>query len=392
MVKTNAKIALFTILIAMMAMPVSASNTAFAEYTVQEADKLTKYQKDLAELKQKTLRENKIPDLELVDRYGQKWEEQFSSKKEFKEIMFAHKAYATSNLQNNGWNQAMISSHIQIHNFDTIIEKTGFAHEIVSLVVAKQKLQGQYNESKPVQKFHDWISAKYSAPDTMKKIDQRLDEIISESKFTKFATDLTKTFNTLASHGNVPKDLFDSDLNYWNAVLNMSLCKYQYDCNVSDLQAILDTKAYDKVPNDIPQVASSWLDLVFKRAYAWSPAPHFTAVYGEPYTCTYNTCKETKSMGGYGEHNLTAEPPNMGGSHGKGHGTSKYMEIYGSSCSAESNYNSVILTGTIGSTQKFQAAQSGYFCATITQTFQASAHSQPYYVWYANVITNAWSP
>lgn len=376
-----------------MILPFGAGNMSFAEKEEPaEIDKLTKYQQELSEMRQKTLDENKIYGLKLVERYGEKWEEQFLSKKAFEDMMFSLKAYASADMPENGWNGAMVAEHIKIHNFDTIIEKTGFGHEIVSLVVAKQKLQQQYNQTGPVAKFHDWLDEKYPAPDSARKIDQRLGEIISAPGFVRFATSLTESFNTLAQHGNVPGELFDGDSAYWNAIVNIAMCKYSAGCDKESLQEILDSKAYELDASGPPEVASGWLALILPNAFAWSETYHYSIIYGEPFTCTYGTCKSgTEIPWSLGEHDVTVSPPETTDAEGLGHGTSQHMKIHASTCSNMHAHNSVVVHVSTVSKVHTSVAH-GMGCAKIDTIVKVSDRDYPWYVWYLNGITNSWMP
>ena len=394
MIARSIKTMLFASLIAAMILPFSAGNMTFAEKetTTQEEEKLAKYQKELAEMKQKTLRENKIYDSKLVDRYGETWEDQFLNKETFDDMMFSLKTYATADLPESGWNDAMVAEHIKIHNFDTIIEKTGFGHEIVSLVVAKQKLQKQYNQTGPVEKFHEWLDEKHPAPDSVEKIDKRLSEIISAPGFVGFATALTESFNTLAQHGNVPDELFDRDSAYWNVIANIAMCKYSPGCDEESLQGILDSKAYERDASEPPEVASGWLALILPNAFAWSETYHYSTIYGEPFTCTYSTCKVTIDIPwSVGEHEANAFPPDTTEHEGQGHGTSQYMEVYVSTCSNQNAYNYVVAKLTIIS-EIYSSTISGWGCTKIETTVQVSDRTSPWYVWNLEGTTNSWMP
>lgn len=284
----------------------------------------------------------------------------------------------------------MVKTHTKIHNFDTIIEKTGFGHEITALVMAKQKLQGEYNHTGPVKIFHDWLADRYPAPDSVNAIDYRLGEIISESEFIVFAPDVAGAFNILAQHGNVPDALFENDTKYWSIVVNIAACKYSKGCNADAIQEILDTKVYENDPGPPPKVASNWMSLILPNAYAWSETYHYTTVHGEPYTCTYGTCKVKKDVNwSTGEHSITISPPDTTAREGIGHGTSKYVKIYTSSCSHTGSYNYAIATLEIAGNKQTHAT-SGLGCVSISKEVLASDRKDPTYVWYLTGTTNAW--
>ena len=363
------------------------------QQTAQKTASLAKYRQDLSDLRQNTLSEGDIYDDELIERYGEKWEAQFSSTKEFRDMMYALREYTLMDVQDDtGWNKEMVVMHTKIHNFDTIIEKTGFGHEIVSLVVAKQKLLGLYNHTEPVEKFHDWLNQKYPAPDSITEIDQRLAEIISEPGFIVFAPNLADAFNTLAAHGNVPTELFETDSKYWNLIVSIASCEYSPGCNVASLEEILADKTYERDPGPPPDVASDWLSLFLPSAFAWSETYHFTIIYGEPHTCTYGTCKVQITVPwNLGEHKELVSPPITNPREGSGHGTSNYMNIYVYTCSNPNAYNYATAKLESGSPTRYFAA-SGMGCAEIDMSVLASDRTSPWYVWYLEGKTNSWMP
>lgn len=279
-----------------------------------------------------------------------------------------------------------------IHNFDTIIEKMGFGYEITSLVVAKQKIQGQYNHTGPVEIFHDWLAERYPAPDTVVAIDDRLGEIISESEFVVFASNMADAFNTLARHGNVPDSLFENNTKYWSIVSNLSACQYNEECDANAIQEILDTKVYENDPGPPPKAASNWLSLVLPSAYAWIETYHSTRMHGEPHTCTYGTCKVGAEFPwSVGEHSTTLSPPV--GERELGHGTSREMDVFVSTCAHMNSYSyvsAVVRTGDPTSTH-IDTNGSGTGCAIIKITVLAHDRPIPSYVWYIQGSSNAWT-
>ncbi len=388
------KTILFASLIATIILPLSSSNV-FAEdqKTIEEKQKIAKYIQDLEKLRQKALQNNKIPDSELTDRYGEKWESQYTSASKFTENFDAIKQYSQYQHQQNGWNEKMVKTHNAIYNFDTIIEKDGFGHEIVSLVVAKQKLQNQYSPTEPVEKFHEWVISKYTTPETVEEIDSRLLEIIGHNNFLRFSDEVLLHFNTLAEHGNVPESLFEQDSKYWNIIVNISMCQYSKNCDLDSLKDILENRSYERDASETPEIASNWLSLFLPNAYAWSQAYHYSIIYGEPWTCTYGNCKQSADVPwSIGEHDSTARPPDTSSSEGIGHGTSNYMDFRVSTCSNQDAYNVVHAIVTIGSSVEHNSYNFGWGCAVIDTTIEASDRPNPWYVWYVNGITNSWQP
>jgi len=386
----NARTILFASLIAAMVLPFSGGAVS-AEDQQANDEKMAKYIQELEKLRQDALDGDKIPDSKLAERYGEKWISQYPSAAKFRESFDAIKQYSQHQYQQNGWNEKMVKTHNAVSNFDTMIEKDGFGHEIVSLVVAKQKLQDQYSATEPAAKFHDWVGLKYLAPETAEQIDARLLEIVGSGHFLRFADDIAAKFNSMAEHGNVPEDLFDQDPRYWNVIVNISTCRYDKTCDLDSMKGILESKAYERDAGDMPEVASGWLSLFLPNAYAWSPTHHSTAVYGEPFTCTYGNCRITEYVPvSIGEHNVTAQPPETGGSEGTGHGTSNDMDIHVSTCSNEDGYNVVYATVTIGSVE-YNSHHASFGCTILEATIEASDRTHPSYVWYVSGTTHSWN-
>ncbi len=192
------------------------------------------------------------------------------------------------------------------------------------------------------------VAIQYRSPDTISEIDQKL-ENITGLEFARFTEQIAENFNRLAEQGNVPDELFAQDPKYWNVIVNIAHCKYQDTCDGDVLQEILDTRAYELDASDVPTVASNWLESVLPRAFAWSDALHHSVVYGEPKSCTYDTCMASVWETGVGEHQLLASPPSTTIHEGLGHGSSQEMTMHGSSCGSQNTHNTVHITTTLSS-------------------------------------------
>ncbi len=352
---------------------------------------MEKYLQELEVLRHKALQEDTMPDDKLADRYGEKWESQYPDALKFQESFGAIKGYSSYQHPQNGWNENMVKTHNAIYNFDTIIEKDGYSHEIVSLVVTKQKLEGRYSAADPAAKFHDWVGSKHPAPETVEQIDARLLEIVGNADFVRFADDVAAKFNILAEHGNVPEELFDQDPKYWNVVINIFACQYAKNCDSNQLKEMLESRAHEQDAGSIPDVVSEWISLFLPDADALDLTPHFSIVYGEPWICTYGNCQvATYGLYSIGEHNITAQPPYVEGHEGIGHGTSNNMDFRVSTCSNSNGYNVVHAVVTVGLSEVYNSYLADTECTVIETTIEASDRTNPWYVWRVDGTTNSW--
>ena len=123
-----------------------------------------------AEVKQHS---DKIPEQKLISRTDV-WKSKYKSDAEYEISNSELISYVTRELPDNKWNKVMVKEHIKIRNFETIIGERAMGPEIVALSVQKQKLQDKYDESQPVQKYHDWLLIQYSVSDNVSDIDGKL--------------------------------------------------------------------------------------------------------------------------------------------------------------------------------------------------------------------------
>jgi len=281
-ITNKTKTILFASLIAAMILPFSGMDFAEAK-TDNGAEKIAKYNQKLEQFRQQALRDGDVPDSELLDRLGDKWTSQYTNVDEFERTQKGMKSYVNGIYQNNGWNQALVKEHIKIQNFETIIGNIGNGHEIVSLVVEKNKIQGKYDPSEPVKKFHEWISTQYSTPNTVQEIDERLLKIVGEQKFVNLAKKVAKHFDNMAEHGSVPTKLMNLDADYWITVANRSMCGYNPDCNVGELENPQNLE-------DVTPVSTGIWEYVLPEAAAVTQVTYTLSTYVTASGCYYNDC------------------------------------------------------------------------------------------------------
>ena len=220
---------------------------------------------------------DKLPDI-LMERSEEKWLDQYESKSEFHKSRNAIKAYATDSHPDNEWNRIMVKENIHVDNFDTIIGKKGHGLELVSLFAAKEKLQGTYNPSDQVKKYHDWASAQYEIPNTVAAINERINEIVGDKKYIHLAKQAVKSYENMAEHGNVPHELIETDLDYWAQINAIAVCEKIVSCDVDGMKAVFGYPGYDVDPEMakkfernqglVIETNDSYLDFFVPLAYA----------------------------------------------------------------------------------------------------------------------------
>ena len=230
--KTNsAKTMLFASLIAVMILPVSTLDMAYAATT----DEIKTAEEKIEEFKQRALRDNRIPSDELLERVGDKWLSEYKNEEHFEKEERDVKRYVERNSEKGDLNQENAEYITKIQNFETITNSIGDGHEIVLLVAELEKINNMYNPSEPVRKYHDWIATQYEVQDSSKEIHERLLEIIGDKVYLDLVTKHASNFNQLAENGSVPSNLMKSDPDYWNFVIMKNYCKEDPKCNVEQL-------------------------------------------------------------------------------------------------------------------------------------------------------------
>ena len=229
------KTILFASLIAAMILPFSVMSMAEAAPNENASDTVA----------------DKIPYDKLMDRTYDKWNNQYQSIDEFNKVEFNVRAYVNADQQQNGWNQAMVKEMKRVYNFDTIIGKSGYGHEIVSLFVAKEKTLGTYDVSDAVSKYHDWASLQYDIPTTLVEIDARILEIIEDTKFMHLAEQVVESYNNRAEHGSVLPELILQDSGFWTKQRELTLCSYLEYCDVEKLRLLIVTEPTAKEQEEL---------------------------------------------------------------------------------------------------------------------------------------------
>lgn len=320
----------------------------------------------------------KIPDDALIERTYDNWISQYKNNDEFEKTQTTVKEYVIANLPNNGWNQVMQKEQIRIQNFDTIIGKRGYDNEIVALFVAKQKALGTYDPSDAVSKYHEWVSQQVTVPKTVEDIDSRLTEIVDE-KNIQLVSDFVTSYNNMAEHGNVPRELIESDLNYWVMTGHLAVCSYDPSCNSSELRSLY-MQAQNQQQYYVIPVLAKIVNFFIPEALAYTPQQVVGYVYSYPIGCTGCAITDTKS-------GLSPQYPFQSSYDIHAGGTDLYG--YGSSCSAVNGVSTSVLIDAYVSPSHYYKMGTGGTCAIASDTWTVSAHGG--WPWTISGTANAWT-
>lgn len=267
--------------------------------------------------------EKTIPVNKIIKRVSAKWQSYYSSPEAFDKAQSEIEAYVNADLPKNGWNKKMVKEQIKQHNFESITGKKGHGHELVSLFVAKQQINGKYDESGPILRYHEWVNSLYPPPDTKNEINERIIEIVGSKDLVVLAKKMMRSLNTMAQHGNVPSELSDLDPQYWMAVTGAAVCMYESDCDSDALYANAElpratseqlqaVKDFDKnhriyLGTD-PPVECGFLPCAEATGWKKINKKHTVTAKVKAYKCDSDTCTFTKNQTKTGTVTLNVIP------------------------------------------------------------------------------------
>jgi hypothetical protein len=396
----TSKTILFASLIVAMILPFSAMNHATAQMDENnDEERMVKYQQKLQEMREKAIRENKIYGDELVERVGKHWIDQYNSKEEFEYYENNLKYYVEYELPQNGWNPFMQKQNILINNYDTMIEKKGYGFEIVALLSELEKIQGNYNHSKQVMKFHEWTIQQFDIPNTEEAIEERLVEITGDAKYRMVTDEVYRIFNGMAEYGNVHRELIKKDPKYWGLIIHIGVCQLDDECDGARTYNMLENQLHKtenskEIPHIVQDMIQEWVDSILQKAFAITQISHRTTMFGEPEDCNYGTCRLTDEMVGIGEHNLHVEVPLPPNPHVDFHAFRTTLEISMTSCPTfevpfpADTIHSVSMTITKPRNMHFTHAD--YGCAYIHDTVRMANNPKAPWIWAADGWSIAW--
>ena len=237
------------------------------------------------------LASGKIPVSELLDRVGGEWALKYDSTEEFVAYNTGTRNFITTYLGDNDWNGINAEKYLSIYNFDTMIGMVDSGHEITLLVSKLHELQGRYNASEPVQRFHKWLVSNYDIPESEQGVTDRLVEILGDRKFLNLVEEVAQNFNDLADNGLVPYELAVKDPKYWTFTANINMCKHISGCD-PDMYLQFRNEWASKATDPRPAGFDTW-DYLIPGAYASNRIADFPyslslSVYLRP--CEYSSC------------------------------------------------------------------------------------------------------
>jgi hypothetical protein len=315
---------------------------------------------------------DKIPDDKLLERTTEEWRDKYSSTREFVIREGAIREYVNADLPNNGWNQVMVKENIKVHNFDTIIGKVGYGHELVALYAAKERILDTYEVTEPVRKFHDWVLSKYDTPTTTEEIDSRITSIVSET-YLHLLPENVASFNNMANHGGVPPELVEKDTEYWIMVAER--------CDHDSMQKIFNEEMYRSQSVAFNLMSLGILDYFLPNVYATTWEEHAAYLYANPNTCTYGQCWRQDSDFGTGPFNLAVWAPS-----GHSYGT---LHVYASACSSVNGVSTKV-AGTVDMGPTWNFEKTGGSCAT-HEDYYSLPNPQSSYLWTVTSTHMAWT-
>ncbi len=222
------------------------------------------------------------------------------------------------------------------------------------------------------------------APESVEGIDKKLANIVGD-KYEKLTSKVVDNFNNMAMHGNVPSDLFDSEVEYWIMIANQAVCEYDENCNVQDLRNVVLAKQISDGASYLPLI-SEMVDYFIQEAFAYTGQFHYATVYGDPLGgCDYGTCLISKSNSGTGQITTSVNS-------GSGHGIGKYLKAYGSACgtnSAATDQADVTAYVGINSWNKKVTNYPG--CAISSATHQVANNPSATWLWTVTNISDSWT-
>lgn len=343
---------------------------------------------------------DEIPDDVLLDRNDTKWTSQKDDDPDFESKRDAVKLYASYNMEDNGWNEAMKRTVLVTNNFDIMSGEAGNGFELVALVKALDRLQGVYSATEPEKRFHDWVTSKYDMPDNAKEIDARIDAIKNELG-PGLVSQVVAAFDEQARHGNVPDDLAANDTAFWVITASAAMCDYDPDCDPALIRKIRDERIYERgVPDGIPitETIHPMLKYFLPIAYAaWAPAEHVTYMNVKVIRCNYDTCSMTKEDTTTGEYTISYRPPMITGSAVReiGHVTGTTVpRVYVSSCPTRAdpdayNYVGAQFSTTVMHWSEHNAREGCAFVAAYN--IRVSENPAAVWTWSLTGISNAYA-
>ena len=331
-----------------LALALVPAGTAFAQGSVGSVDESASGERaaleQIEEFTKQAMSTGEIPTTGILDRVGDEWVPEYDGIGEFKTTKAVTTWFITAGLAGDEWHRANAENHLRIYNFETITGAVGDGFELTLLVSELHKLQGRYDASGPVKKFHGWLAAKYSVPESERDIAGRLVEMLGDEKFLPLAEKAAQSFNDLVDNGSAPVEMIKSDMRYWLSTIRINMCEHERDCDLKPLQEYRDgTGMADGASRTDVASGPAW-DLLVSEAYAASPRyiPYALAVHVSASSCVddYNMCigsaaKRISRGSGQVEVLRIERPPGSQEIELYIHSSGGLLTVFGSACSTK---------------------------------------------------------
>lgn len=349
--------------------------------SADEATSIEENEQKIKEFRMQALADGRVPTTEILDRLDSYWAEKYESAAYFEMTEGGIHGFIERNQHDgNEWDEANALLHLEIQNFETITGMVGEGH-IITLHVAKlAKLQGKYEPTEPVRKYHEWIDSTTAIPKEEKEIIESLINIIGDAKYMDLVMRHAENFNQLADNGSVPTELANTDMQYWIFISNLAQCELKPDCDPSTMGD--GQPATMEELNEIKRIEreyDSTSDFILPKAYAWSKVyvDYDLYAYLNASSCYYNNCVESWDENGQigsadiDEMNYDSPPEHAY--------RNAVMYFYGSACDTHSGSENVInkveTTPYLGNQLRTQYAVDGLninSCATASKNITAT--------------------
>ena len=336
-----------TILFASLVAAAMLTLIGFSTVSAGEADEVAENAQKIEQFKERALADGQVPTSEILDRLDEQWVEQYDDSDHFETTEDAIHTFINRNVEDeNDWDSTNAMLHLEIQNFETIIGVVGHGHELTLHVAELAKLQGKYDPSEPVSKYHEWLATMYDVPKTEKEITASLVKILGDEKYIELAVRHAENFDRLAGNGSPPIDLIMTDVQYWIFIANVANCDLAPDCDADALRngqtATEEQIAEATRISEEADTTFNPFDYILPKAYAWSKVQvdYTLHAYLSATSCYYLNCIEEwfrYNENGSGEIDVTDydTPPE----HAR---RGALMYFFGSACDTYSGSETVI--------------------------------------------------
>ena len=173
----------------------------------------------LADIRAGIISSGIIPDTYLIQPTGTYWNNQNATAtyNVLQTWLDTKDESIASELFQNTVNRAMFNTAILLEG------RADSIHEVVALVVAKERAQNTYSGIGYLKKYHDHIINAYDTPTTINELNTKLNQTLGD--MLPLADAIKAVTSKAASIGGVPNDLLETDNSYWMGVEREMYCR-----------------------------------------------------------------------------------------------------------------------------------------------------------------------